>query len=84
MGDVHVSEQPDYHLNNDRSVAVGDFHFMPMDTCPINVKVLLETPDGVAVLAAWNGKEPFNGWFPIPKKRQKGTSHAPNHRPDAV
>lgn len=52
-------------------VAVDHGYFwQPMGTCPRGVKVQLLSPHGVAVYGSWNGKEEWDGWAPLPKRRK--------------
>lgn len=57
---------------NDARVAVDDtLIYRPMDTCPLDCKVLLLTKDGVAVLGklkALEARKFWAGWFPLPKR----------------
>lgn len=57
---------------NDARVAVDDeLCYRPMETCPIECKVLLLTKDGVAVLGklkALEARKLWDGWFPLPKR----------------
>lgn len=71
----HFSEASEdgaaFHLNNDKTVAVGGHEFHDMDTCPRGVKVLLLGPGDVATLASFDGHDPqWRGWFPVPRKRK--------------
>lgn len=63
----------DYHLSRNNSVAVADdITYLPMETCPIGVKVLLLNRGGVAVLGVVRKGEldEWRGWFPLPKERK--------------
>jgi len=55
---------------NNEGVAVGDYRYHPMDTCPYGVKVLLLTQNGIAVTGVVSAESRgyFAGWFPLPKK----------------
>jgi len=57
-------------LNTDRTVAVAtDVYWLPMDTCPKNVKVLLLGIGDSATIGSFDGRNRFwKGWSPIPKK----------------
>ena len=59
-------------VNQDR-VAVDDgLRYRPMNTCPLDCKVLLLTKEGIAVLGKIKAKEAlhlWDGWFPLPKRR---------------
>lgn len=59
-----------YHLNSAKNTAVSsEAEFLPMDTCPRAVKVILLGAGGVATIAQYDGKDPFwKGWHPLPKK----------------
>lgn len=62
-----------HHLNHDRSAAVANSaKYLPMDTCPRAVKVLLLGAGGVATIGQYDGKEQFwRGWHPLPTKRKE-------------
>lgn len=61
-----------FHLNTDKTVAVGEHEFFDMASCPRGVKVLLLGPGDVATLATFDGHDPqWQGWFPVPRKRKK-------------
>jgi hypothetical protein len=65
-------EDESFHLNTDKTVAVGEHEFYDMDTCPRGVKVLLLGPGGVATLASYDGHDTqWQGWFPVPRKRKQ-------------
>ena len=55
---------------NPDNVAVGEYRYNPMNTCPYGVKVLLLTKTGVAVTGtvSADSRGYFSGWFPLPKK----------------
>lgn len=59
-----------YKVNNDASVAVAtDYYWLPMDTCPLGVKVQLLNAGDVAIYGQYNGKnKEWRGWAPLPKK----------------
>jgi hypothetical protein len=54
----------------DRAAAVDQGYFwLPLDTCPLSVKVQLLTTTGVAVYGQYNkGMTGYQGWAPLPKK----------------
>jgi hypothetical protein len=60
-------------LDSSAEVAVDKFyHFQPMNTCPIGVKVQLLGDGGVAVYSQYNGKDTFwQGWAPVPTKKKE-------------
>lgn len=61
-----------FHLNGDRSVAVGEHEFYQMSSCPRGVKVLLLGPGDVATLGTFDGRDQqWQGWFPVPRKLRK-------------
>lgn len=63
-----------YRINTAKTAAVSaDIEFLPMDTCPRSVKVILLGAGGVATIGQYNGpKDTFwTGWFPLPKKRRE-------------
>lgn len=67
------ADEVGYHLSRNNSVAVADdLTYLPMDTCPIGVKVLLLNRGGVAVLGVVRKGEldEWRGWFPLPKERK--------------
>lgn len=44
------------------------YFFRSMESCPVNVKVQLLNPDGIAVYGNWNGRDVWpKGWAPLPK-----------------
>lgn len=57
---------------NDARVAVDDtLRYRPMDTCPLECKVLLLTKHGVDVLGkikAVEARKFWAGWSPLPKR----------------
>ena len=57
----------------DAAVAVAtDVYYLPMDTCPRGVKVLLLGGGGSAAVGQWDGKDQwYRGWFPLPKQRKE-------------
>lgn len=63
------SELTTVNVNND-GVAVGEYRYKTMDTCPWGVKVLLLTQNGIAVTGTVSAQNRgyFSGWFPLPKK----------------
>lgn len=56
-------------LTADKSVAVDHgYYWLPMNICPLGVKVQLLGRGGVAAYGTWNGKDDFwQGWAPLPK-----------------
>jgi len=54
--------------NRDGTVGVDpDYHWRPMSTCPRGVKLILKGQSGVALLAQYDGKDPWwVGWAPLP------------------
>lgn len=63
------SELTTVNVNND-GVAVGEYRYKAMETCPYGVKVLLLTQNGIAVTGTVSAQNRgyFSGWFPLPKK----------------
>lgn len=59
-----------YYLNNARNTAVSsNVEFLPMETCPRGVKVILLGAGGVATIGQYDGKDPFwKGWHPMLRK----------------
>lgn len=47
-----------------------DYFWRSMDTAPQNVRILLLNPSNVACLGTYNGRDPWNGWSPLPKIRR--------------
>lgn len=63
-----------YHINTAKTAAVSaDIEFLPMDTCPRSVKVILLGAGGVATIGEYKGPTDtfWEGWFPLMKKRKK-------------
>lgn len=63
--------QPDiagYRVNNASTVAVATrVQWLPMEECPVRVKVQLVGAGGVAVYGEFDGNDPFwRGWAPLP------------------
>lgn len=61
----------DHSINTDRSAAVSnDFHFSrDMHAAPRGVKLILLGAGGVAIIAQYNGKDPFwQEWAPMPRR----------------
>lgn len=57
----------------DNEVAVDQtYHWRPMDTCPLGVKVQLLNPSGVALYgkATPRDRDSWRGWAPLPKMRK--------------
>ena len=63
-------QSPDYHLNSDRTAALDPaVHYYSMDTCPLNVKVILLTMGSVAVIATVSkDRDHYQGWRPLPTR----------------
>ena len=63
-------QSPDYHLNSDRTAALDPaVHYYSMDTCPLNVKVILLTVGSVAVIATVSkDRDRYQGWRPLPTR----------------
>lgn len=57
-------------ITADRAAAVDQtYHWQPLDTCPLSVKVQLLTTTGVAVYGQFSGgTKGYIGWAPLPKK----------------
>ena len=57
-------------LTNDKAAAVDqDYHWRPLDTCPLSAKVQLLTEGGVAVYGQYSpGTNGYLGWAPLPKR----------------
>ena len=56
-------------ITNDKAAAVDDeYHWRPLETCPLSVKVQLLTTGGVAVYGQFSGQPGFLGWAPLPKR----------------
>ena len=61
-----------WHINSDKTAAVSDGCFwLPIRTCPRDVKVLLLTTGGTAVLGQYYGQIGYDYWFPLPRKHAK-------------
>ena len=59
-------------INTDRVAVDDELRYRPMETCPLDCKVLLLTKEGIAVLGKIRAKEALDlwaGWFPLPKRR---------------
>ena len=57
-----------WHLNLEGNCAVADnFLWQDMNRCPTNVKCLLLTKGGTAVVGTYNQQEWFEGWAPLPR-----------------
>jgi hypothetical protein len=67
-----AASEPGIHLNKDRSVAVGDYYFEWMSSCPLGVKVQLLTPHGIAIYGTVTEKTrgDYRGWAPVPRIRE--------------
>ena len=69
-----VSEKVDYYVTGDRVAVDPDYHWRPMDTCPIGVKVQLLTKGGIAThgrlghTLGSSSPHEYQGWTPVPKK----------------
>lgn len=61
------------NLDSTGSTSVDrDYHWQPMSTCPIGVKVQLKGAGGVAVYGQYNNKESFwVGWAPLPTAKKE-------------
>lgn len=60
-------------VNQDRVAVDETLRYKPMDTCPLDCKVLLLTREGVAVLGKVGAQEARSlwlGWFPLPKRME--------------
>jgi hypothetical protein len=63
-----------HNINQEQGVAVAtDYFWLPMETCPLGVKVQLLNLGGVAVYGTYSGptrqgKEPWINWAPLPKR----------------
>lgn len=57
-----------YRLNTEGTVAVDEHNeWLPMDQCPVNVKVQLIGAGGSAVYGEFDGEDKFwRGWAPVP------------------
>jgi hypothetical protein len=61
-----------WHLNTEGNVAVADNIFwQSMDVCPYDVKCLLLTDGGTAVVGTYTNQKWFVGWCPLPKTWRK-------------
>ncbi len=57
-------------LNRDKTVAIADYYWQPMATCPVGCKVQLLTSLGVAIYSRYTGDpRGWDGWAPLPKRR---------------
>lgn len=60
-----------YHLNSARNTAVSsEAQFLPIETCPRAVKVILLGAGGVATIGQYSGPRDtfWVGWSPLPRK----------------
>jgi hypothetical protein len=70
-----------WHRNSDNTVAVSDRHFwLPIKTCPKNIKVLLLTNGGTAVLGQYNEEVGYEYWFPLPQKHRVADRFLKEHQ----
>lgn len=58
-----------HKLNSEGTVAVSqDTFWLPIDTCPKHVKVLVYPKTGSARIDKYTGQTDILGWFPMPRK----------------
>lgn len=59
----------DYTVNYvDRVAVAQDYFWRPVSTCPFDVKVLLLSKHGVAVMGDYYAGGGFTHWAPLPRK----------------
>jgi hypothetical protein len=48
------------------------YHWLPIETCPLGVKVQLKGKGGVAVYGTYSSKDSFwVGWAPLPTEKKE-------------
>ena len=59
-----------HRINTDRTAAVStETTWLPMESCPRGVRLLLLGAGGVAVIAQYDGRSSFwTGWAPLPRR----------------
>lgn len=58
-------------LDSTGNVAVAEYYWQPMDTCPHGVKVQLLGAGGVAIYGQYHPDKFWVGWAPLPRRAKQ-------------